>query len=222
MTCQTSRLPAPSIVWTRCERDVNSRAVAGFQIFGGIIFFGRRHNSKKSREMTSTVRFVNPELLATLYDEHAAALELYAAQWTGSSADVVQEAFIELARQQTLPDRIVPWLYRVVRNGAISAARSASRRRKHESVAAGMNEAWFSPSQAAAIDAQIATDALRSLPQEQREVVVARIWGGLSFEQIADVADISSSSAHRRYEAALAALRERLGVQWLTKNETKT
>ena len=166
------------------------------------------------------MRFVNPELLATLFDEHAAALELYAAQWTGSSADVVQEAFIELARQQTLPNSIVPWLYRVVRNRAISTARSAGRRRKHESTAAGMNETWFSPSQGAAIDAKTATEALRSLPHEQSEVVVARVWGGLSFEQIADVVGISSSSAHRRYQAALAALRERLGVKWLTKNET--
>ena len=62
--------------------------------------------------------------------------------------------------------------------------------------------------------------ALDELSNEKREVVIARIWGGLTFEEIAEVAEISSSEAHRRYEAALASLRKRLGVTWLTKTVT--
>jgi RNA polymerase sigma-70 factor (ECF subfamily) len=41
-------------------------------------------------------------------------------------------------------------------------------------------------------------------------VVVARTWGGLGFEQIAELVGCSTSTAHRRYVAGLAALRERL------------
>ena len=67
------------------------------------------------------------------------------------------------------------------------------------------------------LDAELAARALEALPGEKREVVVARIWGGLTFEEIAEFADISSSEAHRRYEAALAVLRKSLGVTWLTK-----
>ena len=37
--------------------------------------------------------------------------------------DSVQEAFVELSRQRTLPRQPVAWLFRVVRNRAISAAR---------------------------------------------------------------------------------------------------
>ena len=67
---------------------------------------------------------VTPERLAELLDAHAAALELFAAQWTQAPADAVQEAFVELARQPELPRNIVAWLYRVVRNRALSEARA--------------------------------------------------------------------------------------------------
>ena len=65
---------------------------------------------------------IGPELLGRLFDEHAAALVLYARQWSDAPEDVVQEAFVQLARQRIVPDRVVPWLFRVVRNGAIGAA----------------------------------------------------------------------------------------------------
>jgi RNA polymerase sigma-70 factor (ECF subfamily) len=158
---------------------------------------------------------VDPDEFIRLVDRHSAALELFAAQWTTAPADVVQEAFIQLCRQDPLPERVVAWLYRVVRNGAISAARSEGRRRRHEATAAGLAASCFEPSPDAAFDAAVATEALQHLPESEREVIVAHVWGGLSFEQIADAFETSSSTAHRRYQAGLAALRERLGVTWL-------
>jgi DNA-directed RNA polymerase specialized sigma24 family protein len=58
------------------------------------------------------------------------------------------------------------------------------------------------------------------LPIEQREVIVARLWGGLTFEQIAELASVSSSSVHRWYVAGLASLRERLDASCPTKPST--
>jgi RNA polymerase sigma-70 factor (ECF subfamily) len=155
---------------------------------------------------------IDPDRLVRLLDDHAAALELYAAQWADSPADVVQEAFIRLAEQAPLPDRILPWLYTVVRNGAISATRAATRRNKHERNAAELHGSWFDQDAMAPIDAQTATAALRDLPEEFREVLVARIWGGLSFEEIGELTGASSSTAHRRYESGLRKLRVKLGV----------
>jgi RNA polymerase sigma-70 factor (ECF subfamily) len=77
--------------------------------------------------------------LAELLDRHAAQLQWYASQWTTSPEDCVQEAFIELARQLQRPGKIVPWLYRVVRNKALNAAR-AERRRTHHETGAGFRE----------------------------------------------------------------------------------
>jgi len=161
---------------------------------------------------------LTPQLVARLLDEHADALELYAGQWCSSSADVVQDAFVQLVRQEKLPERIVPWLYRVVRNRAISLARSEGRRRRHEKVAAQDAEMFRPAGADSHVDAADVAAALRDLVDEEREVVVAHIWGGLTFDEIAEIAGVSSSTAHRRYAAALLKLRERLGATWLIQN----
>jgi RNA polymerase sigma-70 factor (ECF subfamily) len=155
---------------------------------------------------------MGPELLGQLVDQHAAALVLYARQWCAAPEDVVQEAFLKLVAQRTPPDRTVPWLYRVVRNAAISAVRAAKRRQRHESLAAARKSAWFTASQGSGVDVETATTALERLPLEQREVIIAHLWGGLTFEQIAELTGTSSSTAHRWYVEGLSALRERLGV----------
>jgi RNA polymerase sigma factor (sigma-70 family) len=153
---------------------------------------------------------MGPEQLGRLVDEHAAALTLYARQWCTAPEDVVQEAFLKLVRQSVPPTHVVPWLYRVVRNGAISASRASRRRRHHEGQAAERAPAWFLPTEGLTLDAAVATRALEELPTEQREVIVAHLWGGLTFEQVAALMGTSNSSAHRWYLAGLKTLRERL------------
>jgi RNA polymerase sigma-70 factor (ECF subfamily) len=155
---------------------------------------------------------VDDKALGRLLDEHAPALVLYARAWCETPQDVVQDAFVQLVRQVEMPQCPVAWLYQVVRNRAISVSRSAMRRRKYEGRSAAEAAVWFVPSEDSRLDAQAAADALATLPLEQRETVVAKLWGGLSFDQIAELTQTSPSTAHRRYQAALAALRERLGV----------
>lgn len=152
------------------------------------------------------------EEIGMLLDRHGAVLELFARQWTESASDVVQNAFVKLASQPIPPQQVVGWLYRVVRNGAIAAARSESRRKRHESTGAQLRPNWFTPSPEDRIDADAASRALAALPQSQREVIVARLWGGLSFQEIAELLELSSSTAHRYYESGLTALREQLGA----------
>ena len=48
------------------------------------------------------------------------------------------------------------------------------------------------------------------LPLAWREVIVARIWGGLTFEQIARLVGCSLTSAYRRYHDGLAEMKERV------------
>jgi RNA polymerase sigma factor (sigma-70 family) len=153
---------------------------------------------------------MGPEILGRLIDQHAAALVLYARQWCATPEDVVQEAFIKLSRTRTMPQNALSWLFRVVRNGALSAARSERRRQRHESAAAQRQPPWFLLDESGGLDATAAAAALAELAPELREVIVAHLWGGLTFDQIAELMDTSSSSAHRWYAAGLAALRERL------------
>jgi RNA polymerase sigma-70 factor (ECF subfamily) len=155
---------------------------------------------------------MGPHALGRLVDDHAAALILYARQWCPAPEDVVQEAFVKLAGLAEAPLNVAGWLYRVVRNAAISAGRSARRRLRHESIAAARRCDWFEPAEGDRLDAEAAARELERLPGDQREAIVAHLWGGLTFEQIGELAAVSSSTAHRRYLAALSALRERLGV----------
>ena len=155
---------------------------------------------------------VSSETLQRLLAEHRGALLLYARQWCATAEDVVQESFLQLVKQREEPENVVGWLYRVVRNRAISAARSAGRRARHEAAAAGRREPWFVGHAELRLDAEAATAALEQLPPALRETVVARIWGGLSFVEIAQLTGTSSSTAARRYHDGLVAIRERLAV----------
>jgi RNA polymerase sigma-70 factor (ECF subfamily) len=163
---------------------------------------------------------IGPETLGRLFDEHANALLLFARQWCDAPEDIVQDAFASLATQKHMPDRVVPWLYRVVRNGAISGSRRTRRRRRREERVAGFEAApgdsWFAATDDR-IDAELASRLLADLDEETREVIVARLWGGLTFEEIAKLQGCSLTTAHRRYQAGLARLHARLEPQWTSK-----
>jgi RNA polymerase sigma-70 factor (ECF subfamily) len=155
---------------------------------------------------------MTPAQVARLIDGYAAPLVLYARQWCHEPEDVVQEAFVKLVRQGQPPLDAVAWLYRVVRNGAMDAGKMARRRKLRESAAAVRVDRWFVEDEVDGLDAETAVEALARLADEQREVIVARHWGGLSFEQIAEVAGCSSSTAYRRYTSGVEELRKQLGV----------
>jgi RNA polymerase sigma-70 factor (ECF subfamily) len=164
---------------------------------------------------------IAPEELGRLYREHAPALRLYVRQWPQGDEDLVQDAFVKLAQQSSAPEWVLPWLYRVVRNAALAAGRGEARRRRRQD-RASVVEAWFATTEDQ-IDGREATRLLAELPLEQREVIVARLWGGLSFEEVARLTLCSLPTAHRRYQAGLAALRERFeGPCTHTRPATKT
>jgi RNA polymerase sigma factor (sigma-70 family) len=154
---------------------------------------------------------MGPHEFANLVDEHSAALILYARQWCDAPEDVVQDAFLKLVVQREPPHEVVPWLYRVVRNGALDLGKTSRRRQQRERVAA-RPERWFVEPAVDGLDADVAVNALQQLPLDQREAIVARLWGGLSFEEIAAVTDCSASTAFRRFSAGIDALRDALGA----------
>jgi RNA polymerase sigma factor (sigma-70 family) len=166
----------------------------------------------KRRIEESTMSAVGAAQLSRLLDEQASVLVLYARQWCDTPEDVVQEAIVKFAAQEPPPKNAVAWLYRVVRNQAIAAGRAAARRSRHESEASRQRMSWFTATTCSALDAEAATQQLKRLPIEQREAIVARLWGGLGFEEIAQLAGCSKSTAHRNYQAGLKTLRERLGL----------
>lgn len=113
---------------------------------------------------------------------------------------------IDLLRQEDIPRDPVAWLFTTVRRRAMNLARGERRREEHQRQAGQERASWFLASSETEWDSEELAAMLEQLPSLEREIVVARIWGELSFDQIAELVAISSSAAHRRYHKALSLL----------------
>ena len=152
------------------------------------------------------------------YRELAPKLLLFARQWVASPADaedVVQAAFVKFWQHQPMaqPEHY-PLLYSTVRTCALDFRRSSERRiRREANPDAGVvreDSPFFDHAVEQREDAALIELALRELPIEQREVVVLRVWGGLTFAEIAAALDQSINTISSRYRYALQALRRDL------------
>ena len=156
-----------------------------------------------SKKMTS-----HAAILKQLVDSHWTAFVLYARTFCDEPEDAVQEALMRLMKEDPLPETVVAWIYRVVRNCAISRSRSKQRRKKREKFVS-RNVNWFENVDNQ-LDGRFATEILQQMEKDVQEVVVLRVWGGVKFEEIASICKTSVSTAHRRYEQGIDWLRERL------------
>ncbi len=151
------------------------------------------------------------------FDRHGPALLLLARQWVPGRADaedVVQEAFVRFWRSRRRVAEPAAYLYACVRHCALDWLRGRRRRSTREQATARPEaETLFAgplvqDERRATIEA-----ALRHLPENQREVLVMKVWGGLSFPQIAEALDVPANTAASRYRYALARLREQLAEE---------
>ena len=124
--------------------------------------------------------------VAELFDRHSRSLLLYARQWVGpaSAEDVVQRVFVKLIGGGRLPAEPRTWLFRCVRNEAISLMRSERRRYRREQAVAVDGESLFVARPQDKLDAASIQAAMAALPGEQREVIVLRLWSGLTLAEM--------------------------------------
>jgi len=160
---------------------------------------------------------LEPAELADLIDRHASALRLWAGRRCDSPEDVVQEAFCRLAVLEPPPRRAAAWLYAAVRNLAVSQVRAHVQRRRRERQTSSPERHESDPA-AGLMNDELVREVER-LEDSLREVLVARIWGNLTLEEIGSLCGISAATAFRRYEAALEQIRKQIGVQCLNRIE---
>ncbi len=153
------------------------------------------------------------------FERHGPKLLLYARQCTRSLADaedVVQEAFVRYWRnQRKLGGEPLGLLFTSVRRAAVDLARRDVRREVRETQSEGppdgSGRVFETPLEGE--DRRMAIEsALRRLPDEQREVLALKIWGGLTFDGIGEQLGLSPNTAASRYRYALDALRRELPV----------
>lgn len=153
--------------------------------------------------------------LETIYREHRQGLFTLALAITRcpqSAEDAVHDAFVRLWRSPLRPGGDpVAYVFAAVRN----AARDLLRRRRST---VALSESIFAsrrdePSTAAAETEQAALlrAAVDGLPDAQRETVVMRVYGGLTFEQIAGALGEPLPTVASRYRRALERIGDEIG-----------
>jgi RNA polymerase sigma-70 factor, ECF subfamily len=142
--------------------------------------------------------------------EQGARFLLFARQQTRCAADaedVLQDALVETWRRaQGRPES--PLVYATIRRRAIDLARRTGRRQRREDDSAGPE--WFVPSGGDPETAVLLEQEVRRLPAEQRDVVTLKVWGGLTFAEVARSLSIPQGTAASRYRLAVASLRQTL------------
>ena len=143
-------------------------------------------------------------------ERRGAALILFARQWSASGADAedaMQAGFLKFWRTRAKARDEVAYLYACVRGAAMDLGRSERRRDVREARAsAGTEESGFELAAERAEREAAVEAALRELPADQREVVVMRLWGELSFAQIAEALGVPLQTAASRYRYAIRRL----------------
>ena len=147
-----------------------------------------------------------------LYEAKAAQLVLYgrALGLSHSEAqDVVQDTFVALMQQKAVPAKPEHYCVRSFRNRALNYRRSLWRRIARELESAR----WFEKASGETPQERAAMQYLAELPQEQREVIVLKIWHQYTFEAIGELLDISPNTAAGRYRYGLQKIRGRLNSE---------
>ena len=150
------------------------------------------------------------------FSELAPGLLLFARQWVQSAADaedVVQEAFVKFwRRNHNIDNRAL--LYAAVRSIALDFIRRDIRRARREATVLAEADSAVEPRFELDDDTQLAlASAVDSLPSDQREVLVLKIWNDLTFSEIAGALGISHNTAASRYRYALSNLKKTLQPQ---------
>jgi RNA polymerase sigma-70 factor, ECF subfamily len=155
--------------------------------------------------------------LQRLYDEHAQALFAFLLNFTrdeDDTRDLLQQIFTRLAKAPDLlhgAREARPFLIRLAHNAAIDLMRRRGAREKYHGQLADEISVFApaeNPDESEFRDSL--SRALAELPPDQRAVVHLKLWGNLTFEQIAETLDISPNTAASRYRYGIDKLRDRL------------
>ena len=144
------------------------------------------------------------------YELHKHELYTYALSILASgehAEDAVHNAFAQILRKQKTPKELRPYIFRCVRNAAIDELRFASRR---NGLAVLFDPQDPAINTSSAMTAKEVEELLLTLSQDEREAIVLKIYGGMTFREIAVTRRTSQNTAASWYRRGLAKLRATL------------
>jgi RNA polymerase sigma-70 factor (ECF subfamily) len=167
------------------------------------------------RDCTDRLRETGVDALGALFDLTSHRLVRFAVTITRNqhdAEDCVQTALVRVAREPGLLASVnCPWAYllRMVRNEALLIGR----RRKHRTTVSDLSDLVtlrrVDELEQEETHRQV-WSALRTLPPEQAEVVVLKIWEEMTFAQIGQILETSPNTVASRYQYAIIKLSRRL------------
>ncbi|WP_347125433.1 sigma-70 family RNA polymerase sigma factor [Microbacterium sp. SY138] len=158
------------------------------------------------------MRQARAQALRQLHERHAAPLWRYVVSLTGDASeadDVVQETLIRAWKAPRIldepPEDVGGWLFTVAKRVVIDRVRSAQRR--HESTTNRVPDRAVTDRVDQMLDAMLIDDALASLSENHREVIVRAYFGSLTTAELADELQIAEGTVKSRLHYGLRALR---------------
>ena len=133
------------------------------------------------------------------YEQYKNGIFRYALSVTKDPAlseDILQETFLRFLTAICLPGKEQAWLYRVTRNLCYDHLRKAQREQPEAEIPVHRESRY----------AYI--ELIASLTPAEQEIVTLKIVGGLSHKEIGAVLGISARAAQKRYERAIAKMRD--------------
>lgn len=157
--------------------------------------------------------------LEQVYRQHRQALFSLALTITGCSSlaeDSVHDAFARLLRRaESLPTDLVPYVFAGVRNAAVDQKRSG---RRVQTAPESLFEQQADAKTDIAIDGLIEAEerldlqrAIDSLDEASREIVVMKVYGDLTLEQISVIVESPIGTVATRCRRALLKIESQLG-----------
>ena len=155
---------------------------------------------------------MNPTEIDTLrafYVEFRQQLYTYAVSITEnreSAEDAIHSVFQQLMRRGAMPAELRPYVFRGVRNAALDALRRTKVR--HDSIFEADTTAEASSSMASAVGRPDELEHwLGRLSPDERETIVLKIYDEFTFQQIADLRQVSLPTVASWYRRGLSKMK---------------
>lgn len=166
--------------------------------------------------LTNQLSDAGVDVVGALFDHTSQRLVRLAVAITRNQCDAEDAVQAVMVRIATTPQplqsarRAWPYLLQMVRHEALGILRKRKRLRQLGSLGDLVVRRRVDDLELQETNRAI-WSALRTLPASQAEVVVLKIWEGMTFQEIAGILDVSPNTAASRYRYALAKLSTKLG-----------
>jgi len=156
--------------------------------------------------------------LGRIYDAHASSLFAYLFNLTRSDAetrDLLQELFLKLASRPQAFDEVRDeraWLIRFAHHLFVDGYRRRTSRERAADRATENSPHLFEAADESDEDSfrRALSEAMQTLPVDQRAVVHLKLWEEMTFAEIAGAIGVSLNTAASRYRYGIDKLREAL------------